>query len=209
MERRKFVIGLGSLAAGGAAATGTGAFTTASVDRGANIRVSNDDTDAKLGFSTKVGYGGNTGGAARSEYARVNGGVLEIDFTGSDASGLEDSGMNPDSDYHFDKVFRIVNQGQKEVLVGIDIGNIRSLDAIESANVHVNGSADGAAGADLDQTLNFGTDPVSINNEVSGATLSPGESLLVDWSFETALSGYDTPFDETPEVSIGGVDVNA
>lgn len=48
MQRRKFVIGLGALAAGGAAATGTGAFSAALVnDRDANITVSGD-SDALL-----------------------------------------------------------------------------------------------------------------------------------------------------------------
>jgi hypothetical protein len=43
MERRKFVIGLGSLAAGGAAATGTGAFSAAQIDgREADIGISGD-----------------------------------------------------------------------------------------------------------------------------------------------------------------------
>jgi hypothetical protein len=209
MERRKFVVGLGSLAAGSAAAMGTGAFTTGEVSRTANLRVSNDDTDAKLGFSTKVGYGGNTGGAARSDYADVNGGVLEIDFTGS-GSGSQ-SGMNPNgATYTFDKVFRIVNQGQKDILPGLDLSNVRSLDAIDQADVETNGAADAAPDIDLDTTLDFGTSPVSIANNRPNAVLSPGQSLLVDFRFVTAnKSNYSTPFDGTPDVSIGGVDVNA
>jgi hypothetical protein len=207
MERRKFVVGLGSLAAGGAAATGTGAFTVGEVPRSATVRVSNDDTDAKLGFSTKVGYGGNTGGAGRSDYADVNGGVLEIDFS----QGTSSSGMNPNgSTYIFDKVFRITNQSQKDILPGIDLSNLRSLAAIDQAEVHTNGSADAAPDIDLDTTLDFGTDPTSIATPRPNATLSPGESLIVDWKFVTAnKSGYSTPFEASPNVTIGGVDVNA
>jgi len=203
VKRRKFVVGLGSLAAGGAAAMGTGAFTTGEVPRSAKVRVSNDDTDAKLGFSTKVGYGGNTGYAGRSKYAEVNGGVLQIDFSGS-GSGSQ-SGMNPNgSIYTFEKVFKVINQGQTDVLVGLDLSNVRALDAIDAAEVEANGS-----GADLDTTLDFSTDPVSIANQ-NQAVLSPGDSLMVDFRFETAhKSGYSTPFEETPDVSIGGVDVNA
>jgi hypothetical protein len=193
---------MGSLAAGGAAMMGTGAFTTGETPRSATVRVSNDDTDAKLGFSTKVGYGGQSGGAGRSEYANVNGGVLEIDFSGSD-SGSE-SGMNPNGAiYTFDKVFKVINQGQKKVLVGLDIGSLRSLDAIDEAQVHVNPD-----GPDLDETLDFSTDPVSVNNQQSGATLDPGEELLVDFRFVTA-NDPNTPFEETPNVSIGGADVNS
>jgi hypothetical protein len=42
MDRRKFLIGMGSLAAGSAAAMGTGAFTTMTAERSANINVVND-----------------------------------------------------------------------------------------------------------------------------------------------------------------------
>ena len=42
MERRKFIIGVGSLAAGGAAAMGSGAFCAMSADRSASIYVVND-----------------------------------------------------------------------------------------------------------------------------------------------------------------------
>jgi hypothetical protein len=208
MKRRKFVVGLGSLAAGGAAAMGTGAFTTGEAPRSATVRVSNDDADAKLGFSTKVGYGGNTGQAGRSKYAEVSGGVLQIDFSGS-GSGSQ-SGMNPNgSIYTFEKVFKIINQGQTDILVGLDLTNVRPLDAIDAAEVEATGS-----GADLDSTLDFSTNPVSIagnpNNYPNEAVLSPGDSLTVDFRFEVAnKSGYSTPFEETPDVSIGGVDVNA
>jgi hypothetical protein len=44
MQRRKFVVGLGSLAAGGAAAMGTGAFTSATTpDRDLSVSVDADD----------------------------------------------------------------------------------------------------------------------------------------------------------------------
>ena len=49
MERRKFVLGLGSLAAGGAAATGSGAFSAMTADRVANISVVND-ADGLIGI---------------------------------------------------------------------------------------------------------------------------------------------------------------
>ena len=44
MDRRKFLIGAGSLAAGGAAAMGSGAFTAMTASRGASINVVNDST---------------------------------------------------------------------------------------------------------------------------------------------------------------------
>ncbi|MGQ3329587.1 hypothetical protein [Halorubrum sp. FL23] len=87
MDRRKFVIGLGSLAAGGAAATGTGAFTSAVVPRSADVTVQND-SNAYLQLEA---------GGARGVGDRIGqeGGELYIDF-GKDASG---SGVNDNATY--------------------------------------------------------------------------------------------------------------
>jgi hypothetical protein len=88
MERRKFVIGMGSLAAGGAAATGTGAFTAATVSRDAEISVANDAN----------GYLQLTAGGARGVGDKVaddGNGELRIDL-GANASG---SGINDQSKY--------------------------------------------------------------------------------------------------------------
>ena len=89
MERRKFVIGLGALASGSAAAMGTGAFTAAELDgREANIGVVND-SNGLIGLEA-VGaeYVTNNGGSGENE--------LMIDFSSS-ASGGE--GVNPNSTY--------------------------------------------------------------------------------------------------------------
>ena len=88
MERRKFVIGLGSLAAGGAAATGTGAFTAATVPRQADIGVQND-SNAYL----QLRAGGARGVGER--VGKDGDGELYIDFD-EDAGG---SGVNDDSRY--------------------------------------------------------------------------------------------------------------
>ena len=83
MERRTFLIGIGSLAAGSAAAVGTGAFTTLA-ERESTIDVVND-TGGLIGL-----YAGN------SERVTINGdGVLEIDFTSTNGG----SGVAIDSRY--------------------------------------------------------------------------------------------------------------
>ncbi|GAA0522969.1 hypothetical protein [Halorubrum aquaticum] len=90
MERRKFVIGVGSLAAGGAAATGTGAFTAAELNgRTASIGVV-DDTQGLIGLE-----------AGDSELVTDSGGdtgnELQIDFnTGVNGKS---TGVNPNSTY--------------------------------------------------------------------------------------------------------------
>jgi hypothetical protein len=87
MDRRKFLVGLGSLAAGGAAASGTGAFTAATMDRNANLTVQNDG-DALIALKP-----GNADGAG--ERVRYNDGRLYIDFSSSEMG----TGVNDDARY--------------------------------------------------------------------------------------------------------------
>ena len=95
MERRKFVIGLGSLAAGGAAATGTGAFTAAEITgRQADIEVNGDD--AAL-IQMVPGHDASVAGEAStvtSNRVWLNNGQLAISF--DDGAG---TGINPESVY--------------------------------------------------------------------------------------------------------------
>ena len=85
MDRRKFVIGVGSLAAGGAAAMGTGAFSAAQLDnRNVDIGVSTDES-ALIGLR-----------AGEDELVTQDSdGKLDIDFTSSNGG----DGVNPDSTY--------------------------------------------------------------------------------------------------------------
>ena len=83
MERRKFVIGLGAMATGAAAATGTGALTAARLDgRDANISVT-DDSDSLLQLTA-----GDTDATFEED------GELNIDF-----GELGTGGINPNARY--------------------------------------------------------------------------------------------------------------
>ncbi|MFY4816488.1 hypothetical protein ACOJIV_28010 [Haloarcula sp. AONF1] len=83
MERRKFLVGMGSLAAGGAAATGTGAYSQINTNRNVNANVA-EDSQALLALRD----------ATNGEIVRQNSSdQLVIDFT---ANGRA-SGINPDS----------------------------------------------------------------------------------------------------------------
>jgi hypothetical protein len=98
--------GLGSLAAGGAAAMGSGAFTTARVDRSIAVDTTGDSS-AYLGLDASI-----------SEYANeTGGGKLELLFDGS--NGQNGDGLNPDSDTAFHNVFRIENNGTNTIRVQI------------------------------------------------------------------------------------------
>jgi hypothetical protein len=87
VNRRKMLIGLGALAAGGAAATGTGAFTAMNANRDANLKVVNDP-DGLVGLT--VG-----GARGAGEVVGMDNGDLYIDFS-SDSGGL---GVNDNAKY--------------------------------------------------------------------------------------------------------------
>ena len=86
MERRKFIIGTGALAAGGAAATGSGAFSAMTADRDASIEVVND-SDSLVALEPQL----------PSNTVREENGELLID---TDPTG-EGTGLNPNSEYSF------------------------------------------------------------------------------------------------------------
>jgi len=89
MERRKFVIGLGSLAAGGAAATGTGAFSAMTADRSADINVV-DDTGGLVSLHPE------------GEQVELDNGELVIDL--GMGEGEDDFGVNVNSKYEFGEI---------------------------------------------------------------------------------------------------------
>jgi hypothetical protein len=103
MRRRRLLAVLGTAAAGGAAATGTGAFTSVEANRAVEVRVA-DDADALLGLEPSPGPNG--------EYATSGGGELALSLADTDAGG---SGLGTDSTYEFDDVFRVRNRGTQPV----------------------------------------------------------------------------------------------
>ena len=112
MERRKFVLGVGALAAGGAAAVGSGAFTQATATRQVEINVV-DDTEGYMSFVV------DDSEVANGQYATLNkNGEVVLSFTeeaGTNSfGGPAGQGVNTNSVYYFDGVFGIANQGQDE-----------------------------------------------------------------------------------------------
>ncbi|MDR5673113.1 hypothetical protein RH858_08115 [Halalkaliarchaeum sp. AArc-GB] len=86
MQRRKFVIGMGSLVAGGAAAMGSGAFSAMTADREANINVV-DDTDGLIALDASD--------EASDTVSQTDNGELSIDFTSEEGG----KGVNVNSRY--------------------------------------------------------------------------------------------------------------
>ncbi|MFW6376485.1 MAG: hypothetical protein ACOC0F_00780 [archaeon] len=122
MKRRKVLLGLGSLAAGGAAAMGTGAFTTAEADRTMDVNVAADSAGFVEIEALNETYASGTGD-----------GQLELDFNSDSGLGIFDGdaqGVNPDATFNFPEVFRIANiagKGDMRVVIeanGFDLENL-------------------------------------------------------------------------------------
>lgn len=103
MERRKFMIGLGSAAAGSAALVGSSAFSFVRADRGIDVNVV-DDGDAYLGLEPT------------SHYAEYDDRQLSLDFAGG-IGGQVGDGLNDNADSRFDNVFKITNQGTNDARI--------------------------------------------------------------------------------------------
>jgi hypothetical protein len=114
MERRKFIIGAGSLAAGGAAAIGSGAFSSVEAERSLSVSIADDDT-AYLKFDTDLGNSPDD----NYEYSEISNDEMSINFGTNDAGG---QGVNPNAVNHFDDVFALMNQGTEPVKIWFELG---------------------------------------------------------------------------------------
>lgn len=107
MQRRKFVIGLGALAAGSSAAIGTGAVDSFGANRDANIDIVTDE-NALVGLSSDSPYALDDG----------SNGQLSIDITGNNENIYGD-GVNNEAVTFIEDVFTIHNQSATDVYVWV------------------------------------------------------------------------------------------
>ncbi|WP_082238260.1 DUF1102 domain-containing protein [Halorubrum tebenquichense] len=177
MERRKFVVGLGALASGSAAAVGTGAFTSVTATRDIDVEVA-DDASAYLRLE-------GTGGA-NSDYVTDdgNGGTLAISLASGNSSEVSGGGdgVNPDAVTQIDDLFTIENQGTQEVNVSIS----KTGDNSGLVSFYPEGEAyDGNSLSGTDLTLSAGTgSDIWVEVDTEGASnLSDGDELLDSVTF--------------------------
>jgi hypothetical protein len=177
MQRRKFLVGMGSLAAGGAAAMGTGAFTSVTANRGIEVDTA-DDSDAFLAIEAD-----NTENA--DEYVNTNGGTISLDFTNTNNSGYPGggSGVNANGVTVFDDLLNITNQGTQTVIVGH-----RQSFAPQKGALYHEDYEDGAitrvgdVPGEFDEVSNIGAPDNNITNLDTASlknlpVLGPGETL--------------------------------
>ena len=115
MKRRKFILGVGTVAAGSAATVGSGAFTSVEAERNINVETA-VDSDAFLELDTR-------GDPERS----VDGDQVEFEFpslaeqTNNDPNPQNPQGLGSDSVYRFASdvdggtLLRITNSGTQSV----------------------------------------------------------------------------------------------
>lgn len=117
MERRKFVVGLGSLAAGGAAALGTGAGNVATVkDRQATVSVVRD---YNAWLALRPADGSNP---PENVFADASGDKLVLDLGDSGAS-FAGQGPNTDAIWKVQNIFGVSNTYVKDLKIWATIDN--------------------------------------------------------------------------------------
>ena len=161
-NRRKFIAGVGSLVAAGAAGMGTGAFASVEADRSVSVKVAGDQS-AYLGLEDT------------SAYADMSGKELVLDFS---ANGSGGAGINADSVSTFDGVFKITNNGPNDLDITIDKSGLANPDRWHFVPKEVYEEYSGNYPEDSfypswDDFQGYDS------TNASGGGLSPGESTLV------------------------------
>ena len=177
MERRNFLIGMGSTAAGASALIGSGAFSRIESQRQVSIEVASDP-NAYLGLDkcreSGSGLDDSNGASANGSYVTDDGaGHLEIDMSPSNETEYGGQGVNSDSHSWFNDVFQITNQGKDDVGISIDtsgagIGEVDDGydDEGEDRVQFYTGDGSGHVGDDLDRVDDGGTHDLGVGDSI-------------------------------------------
>jgi hypothetical protein len=181
VKRRKVLIGAGSLLAGGAAATGTGAFSNASTGgRGLDIDVE-DDSMGILSLGPAGFSDGTEGSYPNSKYVKTDGdGLVWFDLQLKDQGGSGDIvSIQDDAVYYIDQALEIHLRDVNQVSGPY---NIQVQDGIPGFTPYTGTTNDV-------QTFNdpAGQGSNNLNSGFSGnlGTLNPGDSFYVGFEVDT------------------------
>ena len=182
MERRKFLIGAGSLAAAGAAGLGTGAFTSVEADRGITVDVESDNNAfLRLGPSDDL----------NGEYVDASGDLVEIDFTETEAGG---QGINDEAFSIFESVLEVQNQGTQAVRIGVQLEGIAEDGQSETQVFLSRENIKYSTGSPSEGGQGLRLDSNTAGKSTSDLPkISPGEGITIGFAFDT---GGDTDHDD-------------
>jgi|AntRauMinimDraft_4_1070384.scaffolds.fasta_scaffold00056_10 hypothetical protein len=192
MERRKFIIGAGALATGSAAAMGTGAVTSSTInDRKATISVT-DDSNGQVGLlaneDTDLVYENEEG-------------ELTIDLSQGIGSGVNtNSEFAIGGDNTFPAAFTVVNQSPDDVVINVEFELDHPADAGDSSIqvVAVMDYSDANKGPN-GPTVN--SDNPSITHSSADSSLSNGPEGLVEPSEFMRISLIVNAVDDGDDLS--------
>lgn len=197
MRRRKFIIGTGALAAGSAAAVGSGAFTSVSAARSVNVAVTGDDS-ALLALQSCNG---------------PNGAYADIGDDGQFELNIPD--LNPNAFTRLDNVFTITNQGTQSVVVYIEESGVNTAaadigvrEAQLNTNVDLPDEEPGPGGDGI-----YGEDVFDVSNPSEpgygslGIKLDEGKSIKLGVYVDTSDSNVNDGVDPDGGPSLMADDV--
>jgi hypothetical protein len=195
MQRRKFLVGMGSMAAGGAATIGSGAFESGQAEGRRVDAEIEDDPDAYIGIEPAD----NPQGDAFARVGDDNGRAI-VDFNGIETNDEDDAlssavgeGPNGNAEFVLPDVLTITNQTPEEVEVSLSA-------AVESVSaVGANASSFTAnvvpQGNDVSSGIPEPGVALSLDNNPSDASLGVGETINVGFGLDT--KGFTSDQDGT------------
>ncbi|GAB6860803.1 hypothetical protein ACFR97_00685 [Haloplanus litoreus] len=186
MDRRKFLVGLGSLAAGGAASIGTGATDVIQTNRSVSLDVAGD-ANAYLTLDPDVGSG--------SEFVETTSdGTISFDFSGS-STGAE--GVNNNATTAARPAFRMENQSDSTLYT--EVWNPFRNGNIDSQQQNTRGTSSVTMPAGLDFQF------IAVKQGQSNS-IGNGQAALID----RTPGGMEVPDNYNPSSgSFGDVPSNA
>jgi len=186
MRRRKLMIGLGALTAGGSAAFGTEAFTSVEAQRNVDVYVAGD-ASAFVALT-------ETDSDGTSEYvSSESDGTLQVNIDDENAD-VGGSGVNDDAITVFSNLFKILNQGSQTVSVYVE-------EESEAVTFQSGGNsiekAEDAVELDVGEEIVVGIEVDTLNNDVDPGG-EDGTDTLIDTATVYAEAESNGPSGPNP-----------
>jgi len=185
MNRRNVLIGLGTVAAGGGAALGTGAFSQVEAERSVGLSPAGDGS-ANVEISVD-----------ETSNAITNSGS-------SNTIGIDGANLNYDAITNVNQVLTITVSSDADSDYSVDL-----LDDLGGSTVSNDSEDRGSDAKDIQFVANDGASSgtVTYGDDGSFSTVSPGESVVYDVTFnllgDTASGDVTVPFtDDTVVISV-------